>query len=83
MHVLAEKTGLQIKHVVFDSLDFQFWGSEQYLKDIPLRDPRSYAEDQGHSMFTSEQIEAFRKKAAELNSQSDGDAATFYVYKPQ
>jgi SAM-dependent methyltransferase len=45
MRVLAKQAGMTVSRVFFDSGPFQFWGSEQYRKDIPLRDPRSYYED--------------------------------------
>ncbi len=81
MEVLKNKLGFRKMDVVFDSNDLQFWGSEQYIKDIPLRDPRSYAEAPDKSLFSKEQIESFREKAKALNAQQNGDAACFYLYK--
>jgi len=34
--ILTKKVGLKIKKIIFDSTDFQFWGSELYKMGIPL-----------------------------------------------
>ncbi|HAZ13273.1 MAG: hypothetical protein A2X86_08075 [Bdellovibrionales bacterium GWA2_49_15] len=80
MKLLASHVGFKRVDTVFDSWDFQFWGSEQYLQDIPLRDKRSYAESYDESLFTKEQIQSFRDKAIALNKQNDGDAASFFLF---
>lgn len=36
MSRVAELAGLRIERVVYDLTGFQFWGSEQYRRDIPL-----------------------------------------------
>jgi len=36
MTMLAAQACLRIEKIVYDSSGFQFWGSEQYLQDIPL-----------------------------------------------
>src|SRR5262249_6924860 len=38
IQVLSHSAGLTLDEVVCDSNDFQFWGSEFYRRDIPLRD---------------------------------------------
>ena len=81
MEVLQNKTGFKNMKIVFDSNELQFWGSEQYIRDIPLRDPQSYAESPLKSLFTDEQIDSFRKQAQILNAKYDGDMACFYLYK--
>jgi len=82
MRLLAEQAGLKTAAVVFDSDEGQFWGSEQYRRDIPLRAPRSRAENPADSLFSNTEIRAFRRKAARLNNNNDGDMACFYLYKP-
>lgn len=81
INILAEQTGFQVADEVFDSTDFQFWGSEQYLKNIPYMDGRSYAMNPEKSIFTKKQINIFKNKALELNKNQDGDSACFYLYK--
>lgn len=75
--LMAERAGLAIVDTVFDSTAFQFWGSEQYRKDIPLRDPNSYRN--GAPVFSASEIEEFERKAAGLNAQGLGDQAAFYL----
>lgn len=81
LHILAESAGFVVAGVTFDSTDFQFWASEQYLLDIPLRDARSYMMNQQNSIFSKEQIRGFRRAALDLNMRNDGDSACFYLYK--
>ena len=82
MEILAARTGLRLGQVVFDSTEFQFWGSEQYQRDIPLRDARS-------QLPLLKRLRAFRmmKKqralANELNAKGEGDAACFHLHKIQ
>jgi len=82
MEILAEETGFQVKEIVYDSVDLQFWGSEQYLKGIPLRSPDSYAENKETSIFSKKEIASFQTRANELNKNNDGDFASFYLHKP-
>ncbi|MGB1256032.1 MAG: class I SAM-dependent methyltransferase [Thiolinea sp.] len=79
---LAEQTGFTVEDVVYDSNAFQFWGSEQYEKDIPLRSENSWAESKEKSPFTSKEIRGFEKRAHELNALNQGDQAAFYLRKP-
>ena len=77
--LLVEKSGLSIKDVVFDSTEFQFWGSEQYTRDIPLLSENSYSVNPKKSIFTSKQIREFKKMANELNMHKQGDQAAFHI----
>lgn len=81
MTLLAEKVGLQMEAVVYDSFAFQFWGSEQYIKGVSLNDETSYAVSPEKSAFSKQEIEAFEKRSIELNKQSQGDQAAFYLRK--
>ena len=81
LQILAHSVGFQLRDVVFDSDPFQFWGSEQYKKDIPLCHELSYEVNCQDSIFSEEQIDAFRKHSRELNERKEGDQACFYLYK--
>lgn len=78
---LAAEEGFDVGGVAHDSTAFQFWGSEQYRRDIPLADPRSYFVSPGDSIFTAAQIDEFGKRAEELNARGEGDQAAFYLRK--
>ena len=78
---MAESSGFRVEKVVYDSDEFQFWGSEQYLRDIPLCDERSYNGTADGSVFTAEQISEWRRQAMLLNEKGNGDQACFYLRK--
>ncbi|HRJ54339.1 MAG TPA: class I SAM-dependent methyltransferase [Candidatus Thiothrix moscowensis] len=82
MQALAAQTGFQLEQVVYDSFALQFWGSKQYEQDIPLRDPRSWAESPQNALFTAKEIRAFEQRSRELNAINQGDQAAFYLRKP-
>lgn len=79
VQILATQAGLRVTDVVFDSTEFQFWGSEQYRAGIALHDKRSYGISPRRSIFTRPQIASFRRRADELNSTRLGDSASFYL----
>ena len=81
LRLIAERAGFQLADVVFDSSEFQFWGSEQYAHDVPLKDDRSYGVNPEKSMFDEGQIREFRERAMALNASGEGDSACFYLYK--
>lgn len=76
---LARQSGLRIADVVHDSYDLQFWGSEQYRRDIPLFDSGSYRWGQGAPIFTDDEIAGWRREADALNRVGRGDQAAFYL----
>ena len=75
INILAEKTNFNLIEILYNSTDFQFWGSEQYLNDIPLKSERS------DSLFSVPQIKAYKQKANQLNLTNQGDQAVFYLKK--
>jgi SAM-dependent methyltransferase len=79
--MLAEQNGFHIKDTIFNSTEFQFWGSEQYIRGIPMYDDRSYAKKPATSIFSQDQIEAFKQHAKTLNEKADGDMACFILRK--
>ena len=76
IEILAQKTGFFIKNTIFDSNEFQFWGSEKYMKGIPLT-----VDAKSDLKFTNKQINKFKKKAEALNKLGQGDQAVFYLSK--
>ena len=80
MQFLADKIGLDLKETVYDSFAFQYWGSEQYLKDIPLNDERSYAVNPDKSIFSDHQIQNYAIRSKALNAEQQGDQAAFYLH---
>lgn len=79
MEVLSKKAGLQVDNVIFDSLSFQFWASEQYKMGISLfRNKDSYFVNK--KLFSTIQISAWEEQAKELNKSKEGDQAIFILH---
>lgn len=73
IHLLAEKHGLIIESVKYDSTYAQFFISEHYVKNTPLYEAPE------HCNRIDKQ--AFKKKTKELNALHDGDQACFILKK--
>ncbi len=76
---VAKDSGFDVDRIIYDSTDFQFWGSEQLRQNIPFSDPRSFTNNAAKSIFSKHDIRKFKMRAAELNNQRDGDLATFFL----
>lgn len=72
---LAEKVGLKKDEVVFDSTDFQFWGTAIYEKGISLRKSKL------GEHFSKDELAALKQKALQYNQEGKGDQACFYFKK--
>lgn len=81
MNILADRAGLKIVKVIYDSTEFQFWGSEQYKNGIPLISDKSYAVNPSLSIFSSGEIRKFRRKAILLNNKGCGDSVAVFLCK--
>lgn len=81
MSLLADKAGLRITNIVYDSNEFQFLGSEQYKQDIPLNASLSFTNSPEKTIFTKEEITQYKELAEKLNGEQDGDQACFYLRK--
>jgi SAM-dependent methyltransferase len=79
MNIIAARNKFNIEKVIFDSGIFQFYSSEQNIKDIPLRSENSYYLNSKTSIFSRSDIIRFQKKANELNRIEQGDSACFYL----
>lgn len=75
--VLAQRAGLRVTRVDYDSDGFELWGSELYRRGIPLSkvekigDPREF--------FSTAEMKQFRKTARRLNARREGGRAAFYL----
>jgi hypothetical protein len=78
---MAEEVDLHVEKVFYDSTDFQFWGSEQYIKGIPYMSEKSYIHNRRKSMFSHRQISEFKRLARELNLKEQGDQVAIILRK--
>ena len=79
MKILAGRAGLRIKRIFYDTHSQHFWASEQYVRDIPLLDERSYCVDPGRSMFGPAEIAHWDSMCRMLNEEGRADAAGFVL----
>ncbi|MBC7901610.1 MAG: class I SAM-dependent methyltransferase [Saprospiraceae bacterium] len=78
---LADQANLKVENVTYDSNAFQFWGSEQYVRNIPLSDPESLWNNPGSKLFAAGQMDEWQDEAEKLNARGKGDMACFYLRK--
>lgn len=75
---LGKDAGLELFDVVYDSLPFEFYGSEQYAHDIPLTDSRSLWVNPESDLFSAEEKQSFETMALKANAAGRGGRAGFY-----
>lgn len=75
---IGERVGLNLIDIAYDSLPFEFYGSEQYMRDIPLNSPRSLWANPDSDLFTTQEKEAFTELAEKVNRDRNGGRAGFY-----
>lgn len=75
--LLANKHGFILEQTHYDSSEFQFTGSERYLRNIPL------TENVEAELFSQMDVETYRQKAIQLNKDGIGDQAGFVFAKSQ
>jgi SAM-dependent methyltransferase len=76
---LCERVGAAVVSVQDDSTGFQFWGSEQYLRGIPLMDGQSAMVAPNDSPFSKSQLRGWEKQAVALNEAGRGDQASWVI----
>ena len=79
LDIAAQRAGLKVSAVNYDSYDLQFWGSEQYKRGIALHDPDSYRWGQGRKIFSEAELANWSKQSQTLNRVGRGDQAAFYL----
>jgi SAM-dependent methyltransferase len=76
---LCERVGAEVVSVGDDSTGFQFWGSEQNLRGIPLMDARSVMVKPRDAPFSKAQLRGWEKQAVSLNREGRGDQAAWVI----
>jgi SAM-dependent methyltransferase len=71
-HQLARQSGFAVELFYCDSDAFQFWGSELYKRNVPLRQG-------GAHLFSASELQRFKMAAAALNQKRAGDQAVFVL----
>lgn len=73
MDILSAKANMRVRNYRYNSTELQFWGSELYLRGIPMKSSRA------QPVATKAELNALRKKAAKLDMEKRGDSVTFYL----
>lgn len=84
MELLAEQTGFQIEKVIYESTDFQFWGSILYSNNIPLTATKLFSSDPMRDfrhLISKEEMKYFAEQSEKLNNENRGYQASFYLKK--
>ena len=79
LNTLARRADLAVVSTYDDSGSFQFWGSEQARRGIPLMDPRSYFVDPKRAGRSRRVLAEYTRRSRELNRVSDGDQTVVYL----
>lgn len=77
--LLAERAGLKMREVIYDSDEFQFWVSELYARNVALA---SLGHGLKPKMFSKAELRRFRERANQLNAEKRGDSGVFILTKP-
>lgn len=80
--ILAEETGFSVENIIYDSIGFQFYGSELYKRDMTLVGScQTLFENPADFVFSKEELQKFEDDAVALNQKGEGDQACFYLRK--
>lgn len=72
LKLIANRAGLDVVGMYCDSVEFEFWGSEQYKRDIPLRASDSFYTNPANSVFSYRDMAEFQRKTKVANENLDG-----------
>lgn len=78
---LANKAGLEIFDIQYDTSAFEFYGSEMYARNISLYDENSPLVSTNSSLFTNEEMDAFKARADQVNQAGQAGRAAFFLRK--
>ncbi|MGK7915830.1 MAG: class I SAM-dependent methyltransferase [Prochloraceae cyanobacterium] len=82
IRILAEKIGFSVEKIIYDSIGFQFYGSELYKQDKTLMGCcQTLFHNPADFIFSKEELQEFEDQAEILNQKEEGDQACFYLRK--
>jgi SAM-dependent methyltransferase len=76
--ILARVGGLRIERILFDTTEFEFYGSEMYHRDISLHDSAGKRRNP-REIFSPNELDEFRRRAWEYNRNGQAGRAVFVV----
>lgn len=75
--LIGKKAGFELIQTSWDSGAFQFYGSEQYRRDIPLTAENSFWKDPSKSDFSYREMAEYSALAAKVNQEGRGGRGCF------
>lgn len=78
MKYLATEQGFELVNFFNDSTEFEFWGSEQYRRNIPLMAEESFCVNPTKSNFTYREMSEFKRRAEEAVNTGRGGRGCFF-----
>lgn len=78
---LAESSGFRVLSSWRDSKGFQLWGSEQYVRGMPLADHAGAIRPS--AIFGAQKLDDYENKAKELNKDGTGDQGVYILESNQ
>ena len=83
IELIANEIGFELVDRCWDSTEFEFWGSEQYRRGIPLMAEGSFSQNPSKSNFTYREMANFQKRAEEANDAGRGGRGCFFFQVTQ
>jgi len=81
IQILASQAGFEVADVIYDANGFSHWGSELYLRNIPLTDERSPWVNPKQDTFSKADLARSAELDEKLNETGEADCAAFYLHK--
>lgn len=81
IRMLGEQVGMKLNQVFYDTSDFEFYGSEQYARDIALTDSQSVWTNPNTTLFSPDERRRFEELAAQANRTETAGRAAFVFRK--
>jgi SAM-dependent methyltransferase len=79
--ILVTEANLGLMSLKWDSTSFQFWGSDQYERGIPLNSSRSYLKNPIKMLLAYPKLAKMEKLSARLNAEGKGDQIAILLKK--
>jgi len=81
LELLLREANLMIYKTIFDTDEFEFWGSEQFCMNIPTMSSNSYSIAPTKSIFSKKQMKHFRFLSMDYNKRGIAGRACFFLHK--
>jgi SAM-dependent methyltransferase len=81
MQILLKGINLKINEIIYDTDEFEFWGSEQFCNNIATNSKRSFSVNPSDSMFSKRQMDCYKVLASDYNKRGIAGRACFIIEK--